>query len=135
MTQLCLVIQEKSQLEHSSHIVNAGVSYSLTLQAQTYIEGNYQTDRSIWNYVTGTLNPGKDAKPDCVIQLNWGEVSTHASYKATRTWEKFNNRGTKMILLSGKISITNNSKSFASGSKVIIRNNLGLYKRSDIYLI
>ena len=31
--------------------------------------------------------------------------------------------------------IANNSKSFANGSKSIIRNNLGLYKRSDIYLI
>ena len=31
--------------------------------------------------------------------------------------------------------IANNSKSFANGSKSIIRNNLGLYKLSDIYLI
>ena len=36
-------------------------------------------------------HPVKDAKPDCVIQLNCGEVRTHASYKATRTWENFNN--------------------------------------------
>ena len=81
-------------------------------------------------------HPGKDAKPDCVIQLNCGEVYTHASYKSTRTWENFNNGGTKMILLSDELwSIANNSKSFANGSKLIIRNNLGLYKRSDIYLI
>ena len=26
-------------------------------------------------------HPGKGAKPDCVIQLNSGEVCTHASYK------------------------------------------------------
>ena len=32
-------------------------------------------------------------------------------------------------------SVANNSKSFANGSKSIIRNNLGLYKHSDIYLI
>ena len=31
--------------------------------------------------------------------------------------------------------IANNSKSFANGSKSLIRNNLGLYKHSDIYLI
>ena len=43
--------------------------------------------------------PGKDAKLDCVIHLNYGEVYTHASYKANRTWEDFNNRGTKLILL------------------------------------
>ena len=79
---------------------------------------------------------GKDTKPDNIIQLNCGEKRTHVSYKATRTWENFNNRGTKMILLSDELwSIANNSKSFANGSKSIIRNNLGLYKRSDIYLI
>ena len=81
-------------------------------------------------------HPGKDAKPDRVIQLNCGEVRTHASYKATRTWENFNNQGTKMILLSDELwLIANNSKSFANGSKSITRSNLGLYKLSDIYLI
>ena len=33
------------------------------------------------------------------------------------------------------ILIANNSKSFANESKSIIRNNLGLCKRSEIYLI
>ena len=73
--------------------------------------------------------------PDCIIQLNCGEVHTHASYKTTKAWENFNNWGTKMILLSDKLwLITNNPKSFANGSKSIIRNNLGLGKRSEIYL-
>ena len=37
-----------------------------------------------------------------------------------------------MILLSDELSlIANNSKSFANGSKSIIRNNLGLYNRSN----
>ena len=41
----------------------------------------------------------------------------------------------KMILLSDKPwLIANNSKSFANGSKSITRNNLGLCKRSEIYL-
>ena len=38
-------------------------------------------------------HPGKAAKPDRtdrVIQLNYGEVRTHASYKTTRTWENLN---------------------------------------------
>ena len=35
----------------------------------------------------------------CVIQLNCREVLTHVSYKTPRTWENFNNQGTKMILL------------------------------------
>ena len=78
----------------------------------------------------------KGAKPDCIIQLNCGEVCTHASYKTTRTWENFNNQGTKMILLSDELwLITNNSKSFANRSKSIIRNNLGSWKHSEIYLI
>ena len=78
-------------------------------------------------------HPRKDAKPDRIIQLNCGEVRTHASYKATRTWENFSNRGAEMILFSDKLwSIANNSKSFSDGSKSIIRNNLGLYKHSDI---
>ena len=81
-------------------------------------------------------HPGKDAKPDRVIQLNCGEVRTDASYKATRTWENFNNHGTKMILLSDELwSVANNAKSFENGSKSTIRNNLGLDKRSDVYLI
>ena len=61
-------------------------------------------------------HPGKDAKPDRVIQLNCGEVRTHASYKTTRTWENFNNRGEKMFLLLDELwLIANNSKSFATG--------------------
>ena len=80
-------------------------------------------------------NPGKGAKPDRVIQLNCGEVRSHASYKTTRTWENFNNWVTKIILLSDKLwLIANNSEGFANGSKSMIRN-LGLCKRSEIYLI
>ena len=48
-------------------------------------------------------HPGKDAKPDRVIQHKCGEVHTHAIHKATRTWENFNNQGTKMILLSDEL--------------------------------
>ena len=48
-------------------------------------------------------HPGKVAKPDRVTQLNCGEVRTHGSYKTTRTWENFNNGGTKLILLSDKL--------------------------------
>ena len=81
-------------------------------------------------------HPGKGAKPDCVIQLYFGKVRTHASYKTTRTWENFNNRETKMILFSDELwLIANNSKSFANTSKTIIRNNLGLWKHPEVYLI
>ena len=57
-------------------------------------------------------HPRKAAETDCIIQLNCGEVRTHASYKATRTWENFNNHGTKIIVLSNKLwLVANNSKS------------------------
>ena len=46
-------------------------------------------------------------------------------------------RGTKIIKEQKMIllSIANNSKSFANGSKSIIRKNTGLCKRSEIYFI
>ena len=46
----------------------------LTLQAVVYIEGKDQTSRPIWNHATGTLTSWKGAEPDCLIQLNYGEV-------------------------------------------------------------
>ena len=136
MPPLYLVVQGKVQLEHSSHIVNVAVEATCyhfkpwrILKETIKPAGPFRTmPQEPWH-------PGKDAKPDRVIQLNSGKVLTHASYKATRIWENFNNRGTKMILLSDKLwSIANNSKSFANGSKSIIWNNLRLYKHSDIYL-
>ena len=63
----------------------------LTCQSLIYIEGNDQTMLlELWH-------PGKGAKMDHIIQLNQGEVGTHASYKTTGTCENCNNRGTKMI--------------------------------------
>ena len=47
--------------------------------------------------------PGKSAKPDRLIQLNCREVHADASYKTTKTWENFTNRGTKMIFLSDEL--------------------------------
>ena len=80
-------------------------------------------------------HPGKGAKPDRIIQLNCGEMHTHASYKTNRTWENFNNQETKMIILSDELwLIANNFKGFANGSKSMIRN-FGLCKRTEIYLI
>ena len=37
----------------------------LTLQAMMYIERHGQTDRTIWNYATGTLTPSK--VPDIML--------------------------------------------------------------------
>ena len=55
----------------------------LALQALAYIEGNDRNGGPIWNYATGSLTCWKGAQPDRVIQLNCGEVRTHASYKKT----------------------------------------------------
>ena len=70
----------------------------ITLQALAYIEGNDRTSGPI-----ATQTSCKGAEPDYIIQLNCREVRTHASYKAIRTRENFNNQGTKMILLSDKL--------------------------------
>ena len=75
----------------------------LTLQARTYIEETTEPAGSFKIVPQEPRHPGKDAKPDCVIQLDCGEVRTHASYKAPRTWENVNNRGTKMIYLSNEL--------------------------------
>ena len=80
-------------------------------------------------------HPVKDAKPNHIIQLNCREMRTHASYKAARTWENFNNEGTEMIFLPEELgSIANNSEKFTNGSKSIIQSNLGLYKHADIVM-
>ena len=56
------------------------------------------------------------------------------SYKTNRTWENFNNWGTKMILLSDQVwLIANNAQRFANSSKSII-NNLSFCKHPEIYL-
>ena len=65
----------------------------LILQALTYIVK--ETTKPADPF--GTMpqepsHPGMGAKSDHVIQLNCGEVHTHASYKTTRTWENFNNQ-------------------------------------------
>ena len=81
-------------------------------------------------------HPEKVAKLDHVIQLSCGKVHSHASYKTTRTWENFKNWETKIILLSDKLwLIANNSKNFVNRSESMIRNNLGLCIRSEIYII
>ena len=132
-----LVVQGRMQLEHSSHIVKVGVEATcLHFNSWRILKETIEPAAPFGTMPQEPWHPGKGAKPDRVIQLNCGEVRTHASYKATRTWENFNNRGTKMILLSDELwVIANNSKSFANGSKSIIRNNLGLCKHFEIYLI
>ena len=106
-----LVVQGRMQLEHSSHIVKVGVEATCLhfnpwriLKETTKLAGPFGT------ILQEPWHPGKGAKSDHVIQLNCGKVHTHASYETTRTWENFNNRGTKMILLSDELwVITNNS--------------------------
>ena len=137
MLQLYLVVQGKAQLEHSSHIIKVVVEATCQhFKPWCILKEMTEPADPFGIMPQEPWHSEKGAKLDHVIQLSCGEMHTHASYKATRTWKNFNNWGTKMILLSDELwSIANNSKSFANGSKSIIRNNLGLYKRSDIYLI
>ena len=108
----------------------------LALQSLTYIEGTTKLAGLFGTMPQEPWHPAKGAKPDRIIWLNCEEAHTHASYKTTRTWENFNNQGTKMIFLSDELwLIANNSKSFANGIQSMIRNNLGLRKHSEIYLI
>ena len=104
-----LVVQGRVQLEHS-HIVKVGVEATCQhfnpwhiLKGTTEPAGPFETmPQKPWH-------PGKGAKPDRVIQLKCREVCTHASYKTTRTWENFNNQGTKMILLSEELWLIANN--------------------------
>ena len=45
---------------------------------------------------------GKSAKLDYIVQLNFGGW-IHASYNTTKAWENVINQGTKMILLSDEL--------------------------------
>ena len=130
-----LVVRGRAQLEHSSHIVKVGVeSTCLHLNRWCILKETTDPVGPFGTMPEEHCHPGKGAKPDRVIQHSCGEVCTQVSYKTTRTWESFNNRGTKMILLLDKLWLKAN-KYFANGSKSIVRNNLGLFKRSEIYLI
>ena len=70
---------------------------------------------------------GKGAKPDCIIQLDCGEKSTHESCKTTRTKGSFNNQGTKMSFLSDKLwLIAKKSKNFPRRKK---QNSITWWKK------
>ena len=79
--------------------------------------------------------PWHTGKPDCIIQLNCTEVPANVSYKTIRTWQNFNNRGTKIIISEELWLIASSFKSFANESMSIIKNNLDLCKHFEIYLI
>ena len=97
----------------------------LTFQALTFIKETTEPAGPFGTMPHEPCHPGRSTKPDRVIQFNSGKVWTNP----TRKWWSFNNRGTKM--LSDELGlIANNSKSFKS-----IRNNSGLCKSSEIYLI
>ena len=107
--------------------------YTFCQKVQQRALGSGQSTAGV-TYLSMKIHPKSCRIFPRVIQLNCGEVRTYASHKTTRTWENFNNRGTR-ILLSDKLwSIVITSKSFSNESKSVIKNNLGLCKRSEIYL-
>ena len=117
-----LVVHWRAQLKYSSFIVKVGVEATCLhfnpwciLKETTEPVGPFGTmPQKRWH-------PGKGTKLDRIIQLNCEEVRTHTSYKTTRTWENFNNRGTKMILLSDELWLIANSSKFCKREWV---NNL-----------
>ena len=137
MPQIYLVVQGKAPFEHSNHIVKVDVETTCLhfkpwciLKKQSKRQDHLELCHRNPDILERVLNQIAISN-----STEWG-VHTHASYKTTRTWEKFNHWGKNMILLSDQLwSIANNSNSFANRGKSIIRNDLGLYKLSDIYLI
>ena len=134
MLQLYLVVHGRAQLQHSSHFVTL-------LRSVLRLHANTSSPDLYWRKW-----PNRQAhlelcysKPDILKRVPnqivlsnsiAGEVHTYASYKTTRTWENFNNKGTKIFLLSDQLwLIANNFKSFANMSKSLIKNNLGLCKQ------
>ena len=132
-----LVVQGRVQWEHSSHIVQVGVEATcLHFNPWRILKETTEPTGPFGIMPQESWHPGKGAKPNCVNKLSCRKVRIHASYKTTRTWENFSNWGTKKILLSGKLwLIANNPKSFVNGSKSVVKNNLGLCKHFEIYLI
>ena len=74
-----------------------------------FIEGNNQIIEPNETMPQETWHPENGAKPDHIIQINYGEVCICVSYKITKTWENLHNQGTKMILLSDKLWLIANS--------------------------
>ena len=103
----------------------------LAVQIRTYIKGTDQTRGPIWNYATWIWHPGKGTKPDRVIELNSQEMSTHASCKTTRTWDSFNNRGTKMSLLSDELWLIANNLRIIQNNNSIFNNSNNLKKKKS----
>ena len=92
----------------------------LSLQALMYIPEHSQTSRNHLNDATGTLTPyqGPDTMLNQITLSN--STAGKCAPKTTRTRQSFNQRGTKMLLLSDELRlITNNSKRIANGGKLI----------------
>ena len=85
------MVQERVQLEHSSHIVRVGVEatcYMLTLQAMMYIEGNDRAylelchrnpeilERVLNEIVLSNSTPGNCRSMQVVKQPEHGKAST-----------------------------------------------------------
>ena len=119
-----LVVQGRVQLEHSSHIIKTGVEAKcLHFNPWHMLQETTEPANLFGTMPQKPWHLGIGAELDCIIHLNCREVHTHASYTTNRTWENFNNQGTKMILLSDELwLIANNSTSFGNRSKSIIRN-------------
>ena len=113
LVAVCLVVQGRMQLECNSHILLKEVTKGTKPIWKAHLELN---GIALSNSIARKCTPMQVKK-----QPEHGRTSV--------TKEQ------KMILLSDELwLIVNNSKSFANRSMLIIRNNLGLCKHSEIYL-
>ena len=106
-----------------------------TLQVLKYIKGYNRLAGPFGTMPQEPWHPGKGAKPDHVIQLIAGncapmQVIKQPEHGRTSTTDK-----QKLIIFSDKLWLIANNSNSLSRSKSIIRNNLGLCKCSEIYLI
>ena len=80
------MVQGSVQLEHSSDIVKVGVAATCyTSSPDVYWKKMTKPAGPYGTMPQEPWHPGKGAKPNCIIQLNCGEVHTHSSYKTART--------------------------------------------------
>ena len=115
LLQFYLVGQGRAQLEHSSHIVKVGVEATCWhFKPDIY----WRKQPNWWAHLELChRNPDiLERVPNQIALSSCGEVCTHASYKTTRTWENFNNWGTKIILFPDELWLSaSKSKSFVKG--------------------
>ena len=136
--QLHSVVEGRAQIGHSSYIVKVSV---LRLHSNTSNPGVYWRNRpNQWAHLQ-LCHRNSDILEECWTGSRYptqlqGGLHSCKFIKQPEHGRTSTTKDQKSPPLSDKLwLIANNCKSFANRSKSIIRNNLGLCKRSEMYLI